>query len=69
MVQLRQRAAGPLLQLATFTIAAAYFVYKGSAESPDSDERIEQKLDKLLEERGIDPAKVEKELPPKHRSR
>jgi membrane protein implicated in regulation of membrane protease activity len=56
------------LQLATFTIAAAYLVYKGSSESPDSDERIEQKLDALLEERGINPRDVENQLPPKHRS-
>jgi hypothetical protein len=31
------------LQLATFTIAAAYLVYKGSSESPDGNERLEQK--------------------------
>jgi membrane protein implicated in regulation of membrane protease activity len=55
------------LQLATFTIAAAYLVYKGSSESPDSDERVEQKLDALLEERGINPSDVENQLPPKHR--
>jgi membrane protein implicated in regulation of membrane protease activity len=51
------------LQLATFTIAAAYLVYKGSSESRDSDERIEQKLDALLEERGINPSAVERQLP------
>jgi hypothetical protein len=54
------------LQLATFTIAAAYLVYKGSSESPDSDERIEQKLDALLQERGIDPQSIESGLPAKH---
>ena len=57
------------LQLATFTIAAAYLVYKGSSESPDSDERIEQKLDALLQERGIDPLSVEQQVQPKHRRR
>lgn len=51
------------LQLATFTIAAAYLVYKGSSESPDSDERMEAKLDALLEERGIKPGDVHKNLP------
>jgi hypothetical protein len=55
------------LQLATFTIAAAYLVYKGSSESPDSDERIEQKLDALLEKNGLDPQQIEQGLPPKHR--
>jgi len=52
---------------ATFTIAAAYLVYKGSSESPDSDERIEQKLDALLEKNGINPLQIEQSLPPKHR--
>jgi hypothetical protein len=55
------------LQLATFTIAAAYLVYKGSSESPDGNERLEQKIDWLLEDRGIDPREVEAQLPPKYR--
>lgn len=55
------------LQLAAFTIAAAYFVFKGSSESPDSSERIESKLDALLEQLGVDPAEVESRLPLKHR--
>jgi len=55
------------LQLATFTIAAAYLVYKGSSESPDSDERIEQKLDALLEQSGLDPQQIELRVQPKHR--
>jgi hypothetical protein len=54
------------LQLATFTIGAAYLVYKGSSESPDSDERVEAKLDALLKERGLDPKVIERQLPPKH---
>lgn len=55
------------LQIATFTIAAGYLVWKGSSESPDSSERMEAKLDALLDGQGIDPASVEAELPPKHR--
>jgi hypothetical protein len=57
------------LQLATFAIAAAYLVYKGSSESPDSEERIEHKLDALLRGMGVDPADVEAELPLKYRRR
>jgi len=55
------------LQLAAFTIATAYLVYVGSSESPDGDERVEAKLDALLEERGLDPVAVEATLPPKLR--
>jgi Domain of unknown function (DUF6766) len=53
------------LQLAAFTIATAYLVYKGSSESPDSEERLEAKLNALLEERGLDPDAIERTLPPK----
>ena len=55
------------LQLAAFTIGAAYFVYKGSSESPDGDERLEVKIDALLEHQGLDPQKIEDTLPPKYR--
>jgi hypothetical protein len=55
------------LQLAAFTIAAAYFVMKGSSESPDSDERVEAKLDALLEKLDLDPKEIESELPAKYR--
>lgn len=55
------------LQLATFTIGAAYLVFKGSSESPDSAERMEAKLDELLEAQGRDPKQVERRLPAKHR--
>jgi hypothetical protein len=56
------------LQVATFVIATAYLIYKGSAESADSEERIEAKLDALLEERGIFPGDVEKtRVAEKHR--
>jgi hypothetical protein len=54
------------LQIATFTIAAGYLVWKGSSESPDSSERTEAKLDALLEKAGLDPKEVEAELPLKH---
>jgi hypothetical protein len=53
------------LQLAAFTIATAYLVYKGSSESPDGEERLEAKLNALLEERGLDPDEIEQKLPPK----
>ena len=57
------------LQLSAFTIACAYFVYKGSSESPDGAERLEAKLDALLESYGVDPVKIEMRLPAKHRRR
>ncbi len=55
------------LQLAAFTIAAAYLVLKGSAESPDSEERLEAKIDALLEKQGLDPHEIEEQLPPRYR--
>ena len=57
------------LQLSAFTIACAYLVYKGSSESSDSSERLEAKLDALLESGGLDPHEVEKMLPPKYQRR
>jgi Rho termination factor, N-terminal domain len=54
------------LQLAAFTIAAAYLVMKGSSESPDSDERTEAKLDAILEKLELDPAEIESQLPAKY---
>jgi uncharacterized protein DUF6766 len=57
------------LQLTAFTVAAAYLVYKGSSESSDGGERIEAKLDVLLERAGIDAADVERDLPPKFQRR
>jgi hypothetical protein len=47
------------LQVATFVVMTAIFVFKGSAESADSEERIEAKIDELLLERGIEPHSVE----------
>ena len=55
------------LQLGSFVIAGAYLVYKGSSESPDSSERIEAKVDRLLAERGISVDEIERELPYKYR--
>jgi hypothetical protein len=55
------------LQLSAFTIACAYLIYKGSSESSDSGERVEAKLDALLEKSGLDPDEVEKVLPLKYR--
>jgi Domain of unknown function (DUF6766) len=57
------------LQLSAFTIACAYLVYKGSSESADGSERIEAKVDFLLEQQGIDPQDVEATLPPKFQRR
>jgi hypothetical protein len=53
------------LQIAAFTIATAYLVYKGSSESPDGEERLEAKLDALLEQSGLDPSEIEASLPAK----
>jgi len=52
--------------LSAFVIATAYLVYKGSAESGDSDTRLEAKLDALLREKGMDPDEIERRLPPIH---
>jgi len=49
--------------------ACAYFVYKGSSESPDGGERLEAKLDVLLERYGVDPLEIEMTLPAKYRRR
>ena len=57
------------LQLSAFTIACAYLVYKGSSESSDSAERLEAKLDALLEREGIEPEDVESTLPAKFQRR
>ncbi|MBD0291992.1 MAG: hypothetical protein ICV70_00255 [Jiangellaceae bacterium] len=55
------------LQLGSFVIAAAYFVYKGSSESPDSSERLEAKIDALLQEQGIKPSDIDRKLEPQYR--
>jgi hypothetical protein len=35
------------LQLLTFVVLTAYFIYKGSAESKDGDEEMKQALDRI----------------------
>jgi hypothetical protein len=37
------------LQLFTFVVLTAYLIHKNSHESRDSDERLEKKIDKILE--------------------
>jgi hypothetical protein len=43
-------------------VGLALLLFWGSSQSKESDERIEAKLDKLLEERGIDPGAVSAEV-------
>lgn len=57
------------LQLASFVILAAYFIYKGSAESRESDERTEALLEAVAEKVGVDTDEVEQSLEPKYRKR
>ena len=46
------------LQLIWQAVGLALLFLWGSSQSKESDERIEAKLDRLLEERGIDPDEV-----------
>lgn len=46
------------LQLLWQAAGLTFLLYWGSSQSRESDERIEVKIDRLLEERGIDPAEV-----------
>jgi hypothetical protein len=46
------------LQLLWQAAGLALLFYWGSSQSKESDERIEAKLDRLLQERGIDPDEV-----------
>jgi hypothetical protein len=57
-VDAREPAVG-VLQLSAFAIACAYLVYKARSESPDGEQRLEAKLDALLEKYGVDPAEFE----------
>jgi len=50
------------LQLIWQAVGLAILFYWGSSQSKESDERIEAKLDRLLEERGIDPNEVSREV-------
>ena len=49
------------LQLVWQAVGLA-LLFWGSSQSKESDERIEAKLDRLLEERGIDPDEVTREV-------
>ncbi len=46
------------LQLVWQAVGLSFLLYWGSSQSKESDERIEEKLDALLAERGIDPQEV-----------
>jgi hypothetical protein len=46
------------LQLIWQAAGLALFYFWGSSQSRESDERIEAKVDRLLRERGVDPATV-----------
>jgi hypothetical protein len=48
------------LQLVWQAAGLALLLFWGSSQSKEQDERIEAKLDKLLEERGIDPESVDR---------
>ncbi len=50
------------LQLVWQAAGLTLLLFWGSSQSRESDERIEVKLDRLLEERGIDPAGVSAEV-------
>jgi len=50
------------LQLIWQAAGLALFFYWGSSQSKESDERIEAKLDRLLEERGVDPDQVTRQV-------
>jgi hypothetical protein len=43
-------------------VGLALLFFWGSSQSKESDERVEAKLDRLLEERGIDPREVSEEV-------
>ena len=50
------------LQLVWQAAGLALLYFWGSSQSKESDERIEAKLDRLLEERGIDAAEVSEKV-------
>lgn len=37
------------LQVGSFVVVTAYLIYRGSSESKDGDERMEKKIDEILE--------------------
>jgi hypothetical protein len=56
------------LQLAAQVSLPAYLVYKGAAQSKDSDERLEAKIDWLIKNAGHEPKQIEKNLDAQFRS-
>ena len=46
------------LQLVWQAVGLAMLFFWGSSQSRESDERLEAKIDRLLEERGIDPDEI-----------
>ncbi len=50
------------LQLVWQAVGLALLFLWGSSQSKESDERIEAKIDRLLEDRGIDPDEVTREV-------
>ena len=54
------------LQLTAQVALPAYLVYKGAAQSKDSDERLEAKVDWLVANSGHDPKEIESELDPQY---
>lgn len=50
------------LQLVWQAVGLSFLLYWGSSQSKESDERIEEKLDALLAERGIDPQEVSRRV-------
>jgi hypothetical protein len=50
------------LQLVWQAVGLALLYCWGSSQSRESDERLEAKLDRLLEERGIDPVEVSRRV-------
>lgn len=47
------------LQLLTFVVLTSFLIHKGSHESKDGQERLERKIDAVLERHGVDPWEVE----------
>ena len=50
------------LQLVWQAVGLALLLFWGSSQSKESDERMEAKIDRLLEERGIDPDTITEQV-------
>lgn len=50
------------LQVVTFVVATSFLVFQGSAESKDTEDRVEQKVDKIMEKLQISPREAEQEM-------